>query len=234
MDPLRLLGPAQDLIEQQPFVAAAGAMGALFLASSTLLLAPSSASSLVNDQTLATIVKGTFLEGKELQCVYKATRDGWSATAFHSAVDERGSAVVVAQASSPLFGPIFGGYNPAGWRSTDDYVLSSSAFLWCLSGPRQKRMVNVKKYPILSAGNAAIFDYATSGPNFGSVDLQIGPPRAAIMGGFAGPDMENTAANAGNLRQCKATPGFAYDSDAQWPVRGTCNLVQVEVYCRKQ
>ena len=47
--------------------------------------------------------------------------------------------------------------------------LSTVAFLWCLGGCDA-----VIKFPILMGGNAAIFDYATSGPNFGSVDLQIG------------------------------------------------------------
>ena len=231
-----ILGSVQNLMgeeQQQPMlVAAAGAVGTfwLFLTSSSVFVP----SSLLNGKALASIVEGTFLEGKELDCVYKATRDGWSAMNFHNAVDERGSAVVVVKSSSLLGGKVFGGYNPAGWRSTDDYILSSSAFLWSTTTtiPSNNRMM-IQKYPISSAGNAAIFDYATSGPNFGSVDLQIGPPRAAVMGGFAGPDMENVGVNAGNLRQCKALPGYAYNTDTRWPVRGNCVLVEVEVYCKK-
>ena len=215
------LEPAWTLVQDQPLVAAG--VGVVAAGASLSLLSPSS--SLVSPPTLNTIVEGTFLQDKPLECVYQATRDGWSALDFHEAVDERGSAVVVVQTF--LGNKVFGGHNPAGWRSTDDYVLSSAAFLWCLGSNNNK----VVKFPILNSGNAAIFDYATSGPNFGSVDLQIGPPRAAIMGGFAGPDMENVAANAGDLRQAKVTPGFAYQSNNQWPVRGNCRLTQVQVYC---
>jgi len=180
---------------------------------------------LISSQALAEIVEGTFLKNKQIECVYKASRDGFSAVNFHDRVDELGSGIVVCR---ELTGKIFGGYNPVGWRSTDDYFLSTQAFLWCMNSNNK----GILKYPISMGGNAAIFDYATGGPNFGSVDLQIGPPQAAIMGGFAGPDMEDTSTNAGSLRSCKATPGLAYDTDSRWPVRGTCVLVDVEVYCQ--
>eukprot|EP00527_Entomoneis_sp_CCMP2396_P005651 CAMPEP_0198146314 /NCGR_PEP_ID=MMETSP1443-20131203/28806_1 /TAXON_ID=186043 /ORGANISM="Entomoneis sp., Strain CCMP2396" /LENGTH=181 /DNA_ID=CAMNT_0043810239 /DNA_START=339 /DNA_END=882 /DNA_ORIENTATION=+ len=173
------------------------------------------------------MIQGTFLEGKEIECVYKGTTNGFSAVDFHNAVDNRGSTVIVARTASLAGAKVFGGYNPVGWRSTDDYSLSNAAFLWCIGGGSSSSS-GVIKYPILPGGSAAIFDYATSGPNFGSSDLQIGPPQAAIMGGFAGPDMENTEANAGNLRQCKASPGFAYETDKRWPVRGSVALVDVE------
>lgn len=169
------------------------------------------------------ITEGTFLANKRLTCVYKASRDGWSAIDFHNQVDGRGSAVVVARSRS---GKTFGGFNPNGWRSTDDYYDSSSAFLW--SGTSATA---IAKFPVLAGGNAAIFDYATGGPCFGNSDLLIGPPKAAIMGGFAGPDMENTSTNAGNLRQAKASPGITYDGDARWPVLGDVSLLEVEVYC---
>jgi hypothetical protein len=45
----------------------------------------------------------------DLQCVYKASRDGWSAIDFHESVDSRGSALVVCLSKS---GKKFGGYCP--------------------------------------------------------------------------------------------------------------------------
>ena len=45
----------------------------------------------------------------DLQCVYKASRDGWSAVDFHESVDSRGSALVVCLSKS---GKKFGGYSP--------------------------------------------------------------------------------------------------------------------------
>ena len=82
-------------------------------------------------------------------------------------------------------------------------------------------------------GNAAIFDYATGGPQFGSADLIIGPPQAAIMGGFAGPDMEDTTINSGNLRQGRSSVGGAYEVVGRWPVGGSFKVVEVEIYCNE-
>jgi hypothetical protein len=181
---------------------------------------------LVDRSMLASILAGTFLQGSvqtdTLVCVYRASRDGWSAIDFHKAVDGQGSGWVVAKMAN---GKLFGGFNPAGWRSTDDYYSSSVAFLWTrLSG-------QIVKFPVLAGGSAAIFDYATAGPCFGAADLMIGPPEAAIMGGFAGPDMENMSTNAGNLKRGKSSVGYAYDPDPRWPARGSFRLSQVEVYC---
>lgn len=183
---------------------------------------------LVDQTTLASILAGTFLQGNDnLICVYRADRDGWSAIDFHKAVDGQGSGLVVAQMANS--GKLFGGFNPAGWRSTDDYYSSSAAFLWTL--PTGQAGQAVVKFPVLPGGSAAIFDYATAGPCFGAADLMIGPPEAAIMGGFAGPDMEDMEVNAGNLKRGKSSVGLAYDADPRWPAKGKFRLSQVEVYC---
>lgn len=189
-----------------------------------LLIPPSK---LISTGDLYSIVTGTYLESNknQLQCVYKASKDGWSAISFHNAVDGRGSGIVVAQT---ITGTIFGGYNPNGWRSTDDYYSSTAAFLWCYG--KGKKII---KLPILPGGNCAIFDYATSGPCFGAADLFIGIPKAAIMGGFTGPDMEDISKSAGSLRQCKSSVGATYDYNNAWPIRGSARLSEVEVYCLK-
>jgi hypothetical protein len=76
-----------------------------------------------------------------------------------------------------------------------------------------------------------VFDYATGGPSFGAADLVIGEPKAAVMGGFAGPDMMDMSANAGSLRKGKSSVGGSYDYVKGWPARGSFELVQLEVYC---
>lgn len=196
----------------------------LLSSASVLALSSFAPFELINLNLLESIITGTYLEKrrKQLRRVYKASKDGWSAIAFHEAVDGKGSGVVVART---IGGATFGGYNPNGWRSTDDYYTSSSAFLWCLKGGR------IVKLPVLPGGNCAVFDYATSGPCFGAADLMIGPPRAAIMGGFAGPDAEDISKSAGSLRRCKSAVGSTFDFDPAWPVRGTTQLLDVEVYC---
>ena len=84
---------------------------------------------------------------------------------------------------------------------------------------------------LFRSGNAAVFDYATGGPCFGAADLVIGEPKAAVMGGFAGPDMMDSSVNAGSLKGGRSTVGGSYDFVNGWPVRGKFELVQLEVYC---
>jgi len=163
----------------------------------------------------------------DLDCVYKASRDGWSAIDFHTCCDGRGSGLVVVLSQS---GKKFGGFNPLGWQSSDDYGNTNGAFLWYIKGGGGGGGNTVVKCPVLSGGNAAIFDYATGGPQFGSGDLVIGKPGAAVMGGFAGPDAEDISSSAGDLRKGSAYFGGAY-SGPSFPVGGTFKVVEVEVYC---
>ena len=181
--------------------------------------------SLLSNAELEQLVDGTSLGGsdKDLKCVYKATRDGWSAIDFHKCCDGRGSGLVVCLTKS---GKKFGGFHPLGWMGTDDYGTSNSAFLWFSAGNNKST-----KCPVLPGGNAAVFDFATGGPQFGASDLIIGSPQAAVMGGFAGPDMQDTKKNAGNLRQGMSVLGGAYQRTPNWPVGGKFSLAQVEVYC---
>jgi len=182
-----------------------------------------------NKAMLKSLLGGTFLEKNlgSVTCCYKASRDGWSAINFHDKVDDKGSGLVLARTRT---GVTFGGFNPNGWRGTDDYYLSNTAFLWhapsnLMGGSK------VVKSPILPGSNAAVYDYATGGPNFGSDDLVLGEPRAAVMGGFTGPDMEDASMNAGDLRQGRCSFSGAYKFASGWPVRGRFSLVEVEVYC---
>lgn len=109
--------------------------------------------------------------------------------------------------------------------SSDDYGNSNAAFLWF------ERNGKTIKCPILVGGNTAIYDFAAAGPNFGAADLIIGPPRAAVMGGFTGPDVEMTESVAGDLRRGKSSVGGCYDYQNGWPVAGEFQLAEVEVYC---
>mmetsp|Transcript_21226 Transcript_21226/g.35026 ORF Transcript_21226/g.35026 Transcript_21226/m.35026 type:complete len:252 (+) Transcript_21226:132-887(+) len=158
----------------------------------------------------------------QLERVYKATKDGWSAIDFHNCVDTKGSAIVVALTKS---GKRFGGFNPLGWSSTDDYGNSNNAFLWF-----EKNGKGVK-LPILAGGNTAIYDIASAGPTFGAADLCLGPPKAAVMGGFTGPSVENVSSVSGSLRKGKSSVGGCFDYVRGWPVAGEFSVVEVEVYC---
>jgi hypothetical protein len=104
------------------------------------------------------LLSRTSLQDKQLECAYKGSRDGWSAIDFHEAVDERGSGLVVALSRS---GTVFGGFNPVGWRSSDDYFSSTSAFLWFAKGGK------VVKCPVFPGGENlhSVFRAYTHGSN---------------------------------------------------------------------
>ena len=145
------------------------------------------------------LLDGTVLSGRPLECVYRASRDGWSATKFHKKVDYRGPAIMLAtDGGSP-----FGGYNPSGWLSTDDYYASNNAFLIVKKGGEWIKL------PKLGGSDAAVFDYARSGPHFGSNALIMGNTEASVMGLFAGPDVEEMAAE-GNLRRATSQLGLSF------------------------
>ncbi|KAL9187725.1 hypothetical protein ACHAXT_006103 [Thalassiosira profunda] len=215
---LRPAAPGSDRAPATKIAASSSPLGDLL--SGITGVAPSSLS------PPSDVLAGTFIDPSrddvDLGRVYKATKDGWGALDFHKCVDGRGSAIVVCLSKS---GKRFGGFNPLGWNSSDDYSNSNSAFLWFDKNGK------ATKCPILVGGNTAIYDYATSGPNFGAADLCIGPPRAQVMGGFTGPDTEDNRSVAGNLRKGKSSVGGAYDYQKGWPVAGEFQLAEVEVYC---
>lgn len=61
---------------------------------------------------LRPFLKNTNLEKRALRLAFDANRDGWSARAFHKAVDKKGPSIVLCTTDSGL---ICGGYNPKGW-----------------------------------------------------------------------------------------------------------------------
>lgn len=145
------------------------------------------------------LLEGTVLSGRKLRCAYRASRDGWKASQFHKKVDFQGPGIVIGTAG----GAAFAGYNPNGWLSTDDYYGSTNAFLAVSKGGEWIRL------PKLGGSEASVFDYARSGPHFGSDALVIGDTQAAVMGLFAGPDVEEMAAE-GNLRRARSRLGQSY------------------------
>jgi hypothetical protein len=108
---------------------------------------------LLSKEQQDSLTLGTSLQGKELVCVYKASQDGWSAINFHNKVDGKGSALVVALSRT---GRLFGGFNPLGWRSTDDYYQSNAAFLWFVENANK----SPTKCPILIGGTSRLTEYA--------------------------------------------------------------------------
>ena len=162
------------------------------------------------------------MAGKNLECAYLASRDGWGASDFHRCVDDCGSTLVVCETSRGL---TFGGFNPLGYRSTDDYGATANAFIFYeVEGiPRKSR--------VLGSGDGCVYDLAKGGPQFGASDLIVGRPKAATMGGFTGPDTEDTISAQGDLRTATSSPGSSYERDPSWPASAIASGKLRDVSC---
>ena len=55
------------------------------------------------------LLVGTYLQGRKLECFYRASRDGWTARRFHELCDVKGPCVVVGSTED---GARFGAFNP--------------------------------------------------------------------------------------------------------------------------
>ena len=78
-------------------------------------------------QIVRPLLKNTQLESRSLDLVYDANKDGWNPKAFHSTVDGKGAAIVLAETKDGL---VCGGYNPKGWASLGGARPSVAAFLY--------------------------------------------------------------------------------------------------------
>jgi len=97
--------------------------------------------------------------------LYAASKDGDSASAFHSACDNEGPTVVIVQTTS---GAVFGGYTDVSWTSSSTYVSSTTSFLFQLRP-------YMKQYALKKGKEGyAVYHNSGYGPTFGnSHDLNI-------------------------------------------------------------
>jgi hypothetical protein len=97
-----------------------------------------------------------------LELLYRASRDGWRVTDFHSECDNKGATVTVIKSTG---GYVFGGYADVAWSSCGQWLPSSNAFLFALQYPSGVAPV---KMPLTQAQHPnAMFDNSTYGPTFG-------------------------------------------------------------------
>ena len=95
--------------------------------------------------------------------LYKATRDGFQPSAFHSRCDNMANTVTVI---SNNLNHVFGGFTPAKWNSNWEYIADSTAFIFSLR--RNGGLTNFK-LPIQSTKvSNAIYGYSNWGPTFGN------------------------------------------------------------------
>ena len=95
--------------------------------------------------------------------LYKATRDGFQASAFHSRCDNITNTVTVI---SNNLNHVFGGFTAAKWSSSSGYTADPNAFIFSLRG---NGGLTYYKLPILSTQvSYAIVGQYNYGPTFGS------------------------------------------------------------------
>ena len=104
-------------------------------------------------------IANKFIKVKSSTLLYKATRDGWNATAFHRLCDSKGPTITIATLQD---GRIIGAYSPISWGTKNgEYINNSQTFLFD----------NDKKYTTSGSyygpNTYAIYQYYNYGPTFG-------------------------------------------------------------------
>jgi hypothetical protein len=101
---------------------------------------------------------------QQWQLIYSASRDGYTAKAFHESCDSRWPTVTVIRSKN---GYIFGGFTTVAWDSTDADKTDTLAFLFTLKNPYG---IEPTKYPIRERlVQFAVGHNSKEGPTFGSV-----------------------------------------------------------------
>lgn len=109
--------------------------------------------------------------------LYRATRDGFSASAFHLKCDGKQNTLVIVKNNLNY---VFGGYTAAKWTSDRSYFADSTAFIFSL---RKNGVSNATKYMVMEP-NFAILGFAKYGPTFGNHDLFLGDGSDMKTGSF--------------------------------------------------
>jgi len=113
--------------------------------------------------------------------LYQASKDGDSASTFHSRCDSKGATVVIVETTK---GTVFGGFTDAAWSSSTGYSSSDLAFLFRLRP-------SIKRYHKKNGNNNAIYRNSGYGPTFGNGhDLMIATncddyATSSTLGGYA-------------------------------------------------
>ncbi len=93
--------------------------------------------------------------------LYRASRDGFTTSAFHSKCDGKENTITIIKSN---FDHVFGGYTSAKWSSGGHWIADSTAFIFSL---RRNGVSNYEKFKIKNVKNS-IFAHASHGPVFGS------------------------------------------------------------------
>jgi len=102
----------------------------------------------------------TGFEKKSFSLLWRGSRDGFEAAAFHRLCDGKASTVTVIKNTS---GFIFGGFTSIPWSSTGGYKEDSTAILFSLINPTNTPLTLKVKSP-----KNSVYHISNYGPTFGA------------------------------------------------------------------
>ena len=103
---------------------------------------------------------------QKLELKYRASRDGFSSSDFHSHCDGIANTFTVIKAES---GNVFGGFTEQKWHSRVEWVTDPKAFIFSLVNKEEKPF----KVPCSNGGQKAIFCDSKLGPCFGGEGTKL-------------------------------------------------------------
>ena len=98
---------------------------------------------------------------KKSELLYKASRDGFDANAFHNKCNNKGATITIIQSKD---GHLFGGYTSKPWTSNGSYAADPNAFLFTLTNPNN---IPPTKYLVKPSDSSTVYHNSGYGPTFG-------------------------------------------------------------------
>ena len=98
--------------------------------------------------------------GKNMELIYRGTRDGMSAGAFHNKCNNKGPTISLFKNEK---GYLFGGYASIDWKGNGGYKSAPDSFIFTLTNIYN---ISPTKFPN-SDTNYSIYDNSSHGPSFG-------------------------------------------------------------------
>ena len=107
--------------------------------------------------------------GQKWELIYKASRDGFDASAFHTRCDNQGPTMTIIRSVTNY---LFGGYASVSWAAANNgYISDSNAFIFTLTNPHNipptKYLVNPERIA------HALQNSSDYGPVFGGCDIAV-------------------------------------------------------------
>jgi hypothetical protein len=150
---------------------------------------------------------------RNVQLLYRSSRDGKDADAFHQLCDNKGPTVTVIRDSN---GNVFGGYTSKSWNSNGKHVEDPAAFVFTLKNPAniRARRFDLKVGPPATQQHNLHYNnrhYAQNVPN----DTSVSRIRAIYCDPKCGPIFGNNDIhiNATQDESCYTNIGQVYDNN---------------------